>query len=1063
MNFRLLKRISLWFIGVVCLLFLTTLLIIGLKQEAIVDSQIESLNEGFAGKISVEQVHLAPFKNFPHFSLKIDSVQLFEDKSPEAPLILSVADIYLGFNILDLIRGNLDIQSLVIDDGFFDLLIHEDGQTNLEKALAGYEEKKEDGEALEIHLKKLELNRLDLHQRKETSALDIETYIYSAKGGINTKNKQIAAHVDTEFELNIIEDGDTTYFKNKHFEFHTDLNFDEVSGMLTFEPSGIKMEHGDFEVEGSIATKNEMSLDLKLKGSKPSFDMFIAFAPHELIPVLERYDNEGNIYFNASVEGPTTNGRQPFIDVEFGASEAFLENREVKKRIDELGFSGHFTNGTKRNLETMEFSLQNIGASIEKGKMTGDVLVKNFLSPEIEMELNADFRIDFLVDFFNLDEIQDAAGEVGLQLKFHDIVDLEQPEKALEDLNQAYYAELNVRDLAFDSEDLPVPLADLDVHLIMKGKKALLDQFNLKMGVSDLSITGYLSDLPAIVHHTKTPVNAHLEIKSEAIDVAELTEYSESDSTGVDEQIEDLSLAFSFNALGNAFTEFKHLPRGEFFIDDLYADLKHYPHTLHDFHADVIVKDEDLKIIDFTGLIDDSDFHFNGLIHDYSFWMEEALHGDVNLDITLKSDLLRLEDLFSYQGESFVPKDYRHEEIEGLEIHMQTSMLYEQDSLYSIDVQLDKLAGKMHVHPLAFEDFSGKFHYGEDHIMVEKFVGTMGRTSFLMNMNYYLGEDSLARKRDNIFNLSSDFIDFDALSSYSLEEESTSKEEPMEEKTTSDVSAHAEAFNLYELPFTDMQFNLDIGHFIYHRLDLKNIKGQLRSTHNHYLYLDNLNLDAAGGHIAIDGYFNGSDPMNIYLKPKMKVERVDLDKLLFKFENFGQDAVVSENLHGQLYATINGNIRVYPDMVPDLDHSEVHLDVQVLNGRLENYDPVMMLSDYFGDKDLTNIKFDTLQNHMDITNGKITIPNMAIESSLGHLDISGTQDMDDNIDYYARIPWSLIKDAARNKLFGPKSKDKDKEDEIIEVDPKKKTRYLNVNMTGTLDDYKVRMKKAKQP
>jgi hypothetical protein len=212
----------------------------------------------------------------------------------------------------------------------------------------------------------------------------------------------------------------------------------------------------------------------------------------------------------------------------------------------------------------------------------------------------------------------------------------------------------------------------------------------------------------------------------------------------------------------------------------------------------------------------------------------------------------------------------------------------------------------------------------------------------------------------------------------------------------------------------------------------------------------------------MNGYFNASDPKHIYLKPDLKVEQMDLDKLFFIFENFGQDALVSDNLHGQLNANITGNIRLYPDMVPDLDQSEVHLDVQVLKGRLENYGPILLLSDYFGDKDLTSIQFDTLQNHMDITNGNITISNMTIESTLGHLDISGTQDLNNNLDYYVRIPMSLVKQAARTKLFGAKEKDDSKKDEIIEVDSDKKTRYLNLNISGTFDDYSVKMKKDKK-
>ena len=123
-----------------------------------------------------------------------------------------------------------------------------------------------------------------------------------------------------------------------------------------------------------------------------------------------------------------------------------------------------------------------------------------------------------------------------------------------------------------------------------------------------------------------------------------------------------------------------------------------------------------------------------------------------------------------------------------------------------------------------------------------------------------------------------------------------------------------------------------------------------------------------------------------------------------------------------------------------------------------------MLSDYMGDKNLKNIKFDTLQNHIDITNGKITIPNMTIESTLGHMELSGTQDVNHNIEYYIRIPWKTVKKAARYKLFSNKKNNgsTEEEDEIIELDPNKKVRYLNLKLHGNIDDFRVSMKKAKK-
>ena len=101
---------------------------------------------------------------------------------------------------------------------------------------------------------------------------------------------------------------------------------------------------------------------------------------------------------------------------------------------------------------------------------------------------------------------------------------------------------------------------------------------------------------------------------------------------------------------------------------------------------------------------------------------------------------------------------------------------------------------------------------------------------------------------------------------------------------------------------------------------------------------------------------------------------------------------------------------------------------------------------------------------MDITNGIITIPNMTIESTLGHYELSGQQSLIGKLDYYIRIPWKIIRQGARYKLFGNK-KTKDGEvgdDEIIEKDSNKKTRYLNLRVKGTLDDYDIQLRKKRK-
>jgi len=1043
------------------IVFLTGLLVyLHTQQETILQSQISALNTQYKGAVGVGRSNLSLFGNFPYMSIKVDDVKILETKASDAPTVMHVNHIYVGFNLWDIVNRNYDIQSIVVEDGIFNIVLHKDGSNNLVNALRTFDETSEASPPLNLNLKKVKLKNLDIHKIDETTNTDIETFVFSAQGGFEKTDNRIDAHIESEFELNVIKERDTTYIKDKHFEFSTDITYENANGMLSIAPTNLKMEHADFELEGTINTKQNMDLDLRVKGTKSNFNTLIAFAPTDLIPVLERYKNAGNIYFNAVVQGELQNEKMPFFDVNFGSDKAYLENTEKRRRISDLGFNGYFTNGTDRTTESMEFSMNNINASLERGKFKGSFVVKNFEHPDVNANVDADFNIKFIAEFFNISNIKNTSGNVSLKMNFHDIVDIDNPEMALNNLNQAYFSELKIDSLSFASEDLSAPLQYLNAHVVMNGKTATINKLDVLFGKSDASITGFVSNLPAIIHHTNDSVTAHLDLTSKFIDIAELTRFFKQDSIGIEEQITNLSTGISFKAVAKDFAEFNYLPKGKFSLDSLHAQLQYYPHEFHDFHADVLIDDTDMQLENFTGYIDDSDFNIKGLAHNYGFWFQNTRNGDVDLDVTLSSKLLKLEDIFSYKAENYIPEEYRHETFDNLVLHVNASMHYKDSVLTSIDLDLDKLQAKMKLHPNVFEDFSGHFHYEDAHLMTKDFKGQIGATNFDVDLNYYLGTNDSIKKRDNHLALKANYIDYDALFQFNTKPQDTTVAKADELK---DVASHAEAFNIYKLPFTDMTFNVDVNHFIYHKIDLQNVKGELRTTKDHYIYIDTLNLDAAEGHFKLSGYFNGSNPERIYFKPQFKMENVNLDKLLFKYENFGQDLSISENLHGNVSAEITGNIRVYPDMVPDIDQSEIHMDVKVLDGRLENYEPMAMLSSYIGNKNLNNIRFDTLQNTIDIDKGKIVIPNMTIESTLGHMEISGTHDSEHNIEYYLRIPWRTAKRAALYKIFGNKKRvdSIQSEDAIVKKDTTKRTRYLNLKVHGTIEDYKISLRKKK--
>lgn len=1038
------------FIGVPGLLLGITLFIVHQKQDEIVAEIISALNEDFTGSAEIKDSHISLFSNFPYVSIDLEEFRVYETKEKNEKPLIEIKDVYAGFNLWTVISGKMEIKKIKLKDGHIDLVQHTDGEFNILKALSSEKEIEDTGEEFHLDLKHIELVDVDLTKLNESNGLKVEAFIDQAKSKFKTSDESVHASLDAQFTLNLIKNGDTTFLKHKHIDVDTEVDFFKTTNLLKLQPTAVHLEGAEFNMEGEIDFKNDLFLDLVFTGQKPNFDLLIAMAPEELIPTLKRYENKADLFIQTKIKGASINGKNPSVKAVFTCKNGSIVNPDNGRSLEGVNFSGFFTNGKAKNPEAMHFKLNSFGARSGDGagSFNSSLSMKNFVAPDLKLNADSEIDLKFIQEFLGLNDFTDVKGKLKLALNFHDIIDLENPHHAISKLNENYDLSLILDKTSFKYAGLDLPIEKLDVDVEMHGHEARIDKADVIIGKSDLHITGKIEDLPAIIHRTDIPVDTRLRITSNKIDLFELTG---GDTTSINEEITNMEMDFDFKASARSFTESKYLPKGEFFIDDLHADLKHYPHRLHDFHGDIIVGEQDLEVIDITGMIDKSDFHFSGKLEHYEKWLDEDPGGDSNIEFDLTSKMLQLESLFTYQGENFVPEEYRHEEFDDLRIHGNTDLHFDH-AFRSLDLTIDKFEAKMKVHPLRFENFEGRIHYEDDHLVVEDFHGKLGHSSFKTTLHYYLGDDESVRKRDNHFELTATRLDVDQIIAYN----------PLPKKEAAQVD-HDEGFNIYTLPFTDMTFHLDIGQLNYHRYDIRNVKGALRSTPEHYIYLDHLNLDLAGGHFDIDGYFNGSDPNKIYFSPDIYVENVDLDKLMFKFENFGQDHLVSENLHGQFTGKITGKIHMHNDLVPKIDDSEIHMDVDVTHGKLENYALLHYMSDYFKDKNLDKVLFDTLNNHVDIVNGEMIIPKMEINSSLGHMEISGKQTLEGNMEYYLRIPWKMITQTASSRLFGRKDKDEVGEGQVDEIQyGSDKTKYVNVKITGDENGYKFSLGKDKR-
>ena len=247
----------------------------------------------------------------------------------------------------------------------------------------------------------------------------------------------------------------------------------------------------------------------------------------------------------------------------------------------------------------------------------------------------------------------------------------------------------------------------------------------------------------------------------------------------------------------------------------------------------------------------------------------------------------------------------------------------------------------------------------------------------------------------------------------------------------------------------NLALNLDanIGKLSYRAFTARQIHGQL-TLQNGILTANALSFDAMKGHVTSSGNIDGLVVSRGKIRCKAHFEKVDIKQMFEAFGNFGNKSITEKNLEGTLTTDLNFAANWMPG--PEIDVASVVLnaDIVVENGRLKDYSPMQSLSKYLRVEDLSDIRFSTLTNRIEIASKTVYIPRMEIKSNAIDLQIYGKHGFDNRIDYHFRILLSqlLWRKARKNN---PNLKSEDAIGPIQDDGLGRTTLYLL--LTGTVD------------
>ncbi len=412
---KILKISAFLIIAISIILFTASLIL----QDKVAYIILESLNNKISTKLDVHSVKLSFLKKFPKASLELKNVVVHS--SPDfnsaafaghnTDTLLSAKSVSVDFKITDIIRGNYNIERISAKSGIVNLYTDTSGHVNYDITVKS---KSSGNKDITINLERVNLDGINGYYNNLANKLIVTGLIKDGRlrGSISGKNLDFAAGADMEitgFQL-----FNTRITKTIAAEIDLTLQRSEYG--IRFKKSSLTIDNFDLGLDGTISSDN--ILDLKITGHNIDLAKIRKYLPEQYLKLVADYNPSGKLIIDCSIQGLLTRTSNPHVEIYYSLNKGQISYGRSDLSVDNLSFSGNFSNGSKNNRSTSSVFVKDFKARLGSSEYAGSFSVSRFDRPSTQISLKGRVFPEELKEFFDLQNISTADGSVDLDLDF---------------------------------------------------------------------------------------------------------------------------------------------------------------------------------------------------------------------------------------------------------------------------------------------------------------------------------------------------------------------------------------------------------------------------------------------------------------------------------------------------------------------------------------------------------------------------------------------------------------------------------------------------------------------
>lgn len=213
--------------------------------------------------------------------------------------------------------------------------------------------------------------------------------------------------------------------------------------------------------------------------------------------------------------------------------------------------------------------------------------------------------------------------------------------------------------------------------------------------------------------------------------------------------------------------------------------------------------------------------------------------------------------------------------------------------------------------------------------------------------------------------------------------------------------------------------DLKADKLLYKKFTATGVNGKIALTNNVVSFND-LSFNHAGGSMNLTAStIDKGNSSDLVLKGNMN--SIDVKQLFYAFDNFGMQSLKSDNITGNITATLDINSNLDADNNLIASSNRGYVDFSLKNGRLVRFQPLMDInSNFLKKRNVDDISFAEIKNRLELRGNDIVVNRMEVQSTAIGMFIEGIYSFGNNTDLSIQLPFKYLK--KRDEDYVPTNK-----------------------------------------